>query len=411
MHSNQIKQDLEHLRFHRCFDEGEAYSGAVLVTREHFLSIKPEPDLSDTHLTIETASFQFMETRKLTKLIPELENGAVIQTLDVLDFSVVHLSAYERSLRHHKMSDQSGPAIERMHMLSKTFELLGKAVYEHHQNSSRAASDSKFADFSSASFIKVKTRNNPDSIEDPIDMNLAQTLVLLPWAGSTRGVGNSRIASRVQYLRACFWSFYARYGSNIVIGVPSEEDAAQIKSMQLPAMDVWVLKHVELLPLALLAEARRRLRVHPQAYRQFKYIFFSESDQLLVMRNGYRNSNEIYSLLRKYPRRVLVPHRLMPYAHELLRSRFNTDVTSGPKYSIATELKQSKAEEEIGLQCCLERQNCENRGRSHWLPLGHARVRFVQIEGLMVAMGNSNFRQGTFRPCALEAWSPHSICA
>ena len=87
--------------FHRCFDEGEAYSGSVVVSADRFKSTNLT--YSAGHVSTELASFVFMETRRKAKL--SAEEGAVMQSLDVLDLSVVHLSAYERSLRSRGLND------------------------------------------------------------------------------------------------------------------------------------------------------------------------------------------------------------------------------------------------------------------------------------------------------------------
>jgi len=417
---SQISEDLKHLRFHRCFDEGEAYAGAILITREHFLSIRPEdePNLNDTHISIETASFQFMETRKASKLNPALEIGAIVQTLDVFDLSVVHLSAYERSLRHHGYQDRRGPAVERMAQVSEDLEMRYKPADGGRGSGTGSSREST-----------AQGTKRDDAEDNTNSMYLTRTLVLMPWAGSEKGVGNSKTALRSTYLKASFWSFYSRYGGNIVIGVPNEHDARIVKeTLKLPALDVWVLPHLKLLPLALLAEARQKLRQklrRDAVFASFQYVFFSESDQLLVMRQGNSAKSEIYALLDAYPRQVLVPHRLIPFAHEILKSKMNINVDTAPKFSNyqseaavgdsdagkdwATVLTKAGSQRVANrpkedYQCCLERQNCERRGREYYFGLGHAKLKFVEIDGLMVAMGNSNFRAGTFRPCALGIW-------
>ena len=86
---NQDKQDRKYLRFNRCRDAGEAYAAAYLTTKEHLLEQFTGYNL--TWVNCEMGSFIMMETKK--------ENGSIVQALDVLDFSVVHLSAYERLKR------------------------------------------------------------------------------------------------------------------------------------------------------------------------------------------------------------------------------------------------------------------------------------------------------------------------
>jgi hypothetical protein len=48
---------------------------------------------------------------------------------------------------------------------------------------------------------------------------------------------------------------------------------------------------------------------------KFDFVFFTESDQLLVMREFL----DLYRHLLRYPRRMILPHRLMPYPPEVLQ--------------------------------------------------------------------------------------------
>ena len=414
---NQVAADAERLRFHRCFDEGEAYSASFLITKDHFLHFLSKPiDLSSTHMSMESASFMFMETRKATK--QTAEKGAILQTLDMLDLSVVHLSAYERSLRAHDMSTKKGPAVDRLHRLANSLQqpiLLGRG------NSSAVGDQLLHRHAVSAAAMQPR-----------IDSPFAQTLVLLPWAGSHLGVGNSQLSLRQVYLRICFWSFYRHYGNNIVIGVASQKDADIVQDeLQLPAKHVLVFENVAVdrLPHALLREGQRRLgatatttststsSARDESWNKYKYVFFCESDQLLVLRDrskrakyggkvGQARSDELYALLQDYPRSVLTPHRLIPYAHELLKEVYGINTAAHAHAGHQLSAGTSSAADQTS--CCLPRQNCRG-DRASWLPLresidnqflqGNSDVPFLDIEGLMVAMGNANFRRGVFRVC------------
>jgi hypothetical protein len=68
----------------------------------------------------------------------------------------------------------------------------------------------------------------------------------------------------------------------------------------------------------------------------FDYVFFTESDQVLYVINGgiecsnafvsilqilmIRIQEELFNHLKKYPRRLMVPHRLAPYPEEVILS-------------------------------------------------------------------------------------------
>lgn len=62
------------------------------------------------------------------------------------------------------------------------------------------------------------------------------------------------------------------------------------------------------LPLAVVHAARQRIL---EKAWDFDYLFFTESDQILLWRPNSFDS--VFSFLDKYPRRVMVPHRLIPY--------------------------------------------------------------------------------------------------
>ncbi len=387
----QVVEDASRLKFHRCFDEGEAYAASFLVTKHHFLS-KQSIDLNSTHMSMESASFMFMETRKQSKFKEKI--GAIIQTLDVLDLSVVHLSAYERSLRHEGRINRYDsirdsimePAIKRIYTIANAIE---SAVTKHPQ--STISQHEKYA----------------------------KTLVLLPWAGSELGVGNSRLTYRQEYLRICFWSFYRYYSNdNIIIGVHSQNDANIIKDiLKLPAREIWILSNasIDRLPHALIKEAQKRFQSnHDSLWHAFNYIFFSESDQLHVSRpEEYVNKThaqplELYDMLDTYPRAVLSPHRLIPYAHELLKNKYG--IIPKNKYTTYGQLDSDDMNVNH-MMCCLKRQNCDERDRMNqktWIPLSSPNLPFIEIDGFMVAMGNANFRKGVFRPCKLLPYK--NIC-
>jgi hypothetical protein len=91
---NQSHEERNYLKLHRCRDGGEAYSASYLTTKQHIIEHNTFYNL--TWVNCEMGSFIMMS--------PTKKIGAVIQTLDVLDFSVVHLSAYERLQRRwHKL--------------------------------------------------------------------------------------------------------------------------------------------------------------------------------------------------------------------------------------------------------------------------------------------------------------------
>jgi hypothetical protein len=104
---NQTAEESEYLSFHICIGGGEAYGAAYLITKEHLLL--QFTDLPLNWVNCELASFMMMTPKRSLK--PN-HNGQIIQSLDVLDFSAIHLSAYERLTRRkqYKMFYKKTPA-------------------------------------------------------------------------------------------------------------------------------------------------------------------------------------------------------------------------------------------------------------------------------------------------------------
>ena len=101
---NQYDEERDFLRFHRCSNEGEAFAGSWLVTREHLISSNLSYNLAQANA--ELAALLVAETRRSRKAWQA--TGALMQTLDVFDFSVIHLSAYERLYRQYGFDLEEG---------------------------------------------------------------------------------------------------------------------------------------------------------------------------------------------------------------------------------------------------------------------------------------------------------------
>lgn len=119
-------------------------------------------------------------------------NGTIIQSLDVLDFSVIHLSAYERSSRKY-------------HRFIKR--------YDH------PTSNEVMQNITQSLIKRTKTLFNVD--KNTPELN--RTLVVMPFLGSGMGSGHSVLANRYVYLKTCFWSIYPEM-PHIVVGVTSMVD-------------------------------------------------------------------------------------------------------------------------------------------------------------------------------------------
>ena len=92
---NQSKEESQYLKLHKCRDVGEAYSASYLITKEHLLYQFTGYNL--TWVNCEMGSFIMMNQRAH----PDRNvNGSVTQTLDILDFSIIHLSWYGKQMKN-----------------------------------------------------------------------------------------------------------------------------------------------------------------------------------------------------------------------------------------------------------------------------------------------------------------------
>lgn len=113
--------DLRKSKFHKCLDGGEAYSASYLISSEHLKYQFTSYNLS--RVNCEMGSFIMMNPRR-NKMINHNLNGTVVQTIDVLDFSVIHLSAYERLML--RWGKKIGMKFEDFGGLSAIFESSSK---------------------------------------------------------------------------------------------------------------------------------------------------------------------------------------------------------------------------------------------------------------------------------------------
>jgi len=187
---------------------------------------------------------------------------------------------------------------------------------------------------------------------------------------------------RFEYLKGCFWSFY-EFIPNIVAGVTRQEDVKwALQQSGLPFYDIILMPTLPKsagLPVGLTQEVKRRLL---DGRYDFDYIFFTESDQILIS----RQLQLMYHNLQQYPHRMLLPHRLMPYSDRVITEIHKKSVDAEPN----KWMQQS---------CCLPRQNCQER--KTWAPLSHESIPVINYYGLYVPLGNVNFLTESFRGCKL----------
>jgi hypothetical protein len=123
----------------------------------------------------------------------------------------------------------------------------------------------------------------------------------------------------------------------------------------------------------------------------FDYVYYTESDQVIML----RILPLLYESLRKYPSRMLLPHRLMSYSDRIM--------TEIHKKQISLQHQTSWEQE---MSCCMERQNCKDR--KTWVKIYDPKVAVLNYLGLYVPLGNVNFLDEKYRSCVMGPYQ--EIC-
>ena len=118
------------------------------------------------------------------------------------------------------------------------------------------------------------------------------------------------------------------------------------------------------LPVATVQNAKEMIK---NGTWDFDFIFFTESDQILII----RQHEALYAHLREYPRRMIIPHRLIPYPLDVLKFKHEREPTS-----------HRTPFDWIDKSCCMPRQNCKRR--DNWKSVADRSVPSVNIYGLEV---------------------------
>lgn len=206
--------EAENLKLHLCNGVFEAYSASYLTTRAHMLEVKSE-GYNLTWVNCEMASFIHMRESNNFYVNPS-GSGMILQarlillrlasifilillikTVDVLDFSVIHLSTYERSrffsLFVHAGRDDDDNSNKYRFRLWKSKEDLKK---EWHKIAPIEAT---------ARELEQRLNRTPRPVWSA---EARRTLVVMPFLGGAMGAGHSELgeylptASRVILLNA-----------------------------------------------------------------------------------------------------------------------------------------------------------------------------------------------------------------
>lgn len=320
---NQSKEEANYLKLHKCQDVGEAYAASYLITKEHLLYQFTGYNL--TWVNCEMGSFIMMNQRAK----PDRNvNGSVTQTLDVLDFSIIHLSWYERLQKRHSR-------IVRDTLIKKMNSAIANGTYKQNdkvddkgkgngKGKGKGKADDGVLDASMTSLgaveqalgllkeraLRLRQSGMPLAVPE-----LNRTVAIMPFLGSDMGAGHSKLSNRLIYLQACFWSIYAEM-PHVVAAVKSEKDAAFARTDSgLPFYDVMVLDNLPKsasLPVATVQQTKARIA---DGRWDFDYVYFTESDQILMM----RIHEELYTHLKLYPRCLFLPPSFIPFHPSLFQ--------------------------------------------------------------------------------------------
>jgi len=171
-----------------------------------------------------------------------------------------------------------------------------------------------------------------------------------------------------------------------VAGVTRQEDVTWARENSgLPFYDVILMARLPKsagLPVGLTQQVKQRLA---DGRYDFDYVFFTESDQILIS----RQLQLMYHHLQRYPHRMLLPHRLMPYSERVIAEVHKKKIDSEPN----KWMTQS---------CCIPRQNCQER--KTWKHVAHESIPVINYYGLFVPLGNVNFLTESYRGCKLEPY-------
>jgi hypothetical protein len=363
--------------------KGEVFSGAFMTHINHVLENKAlDPYNSSTQqgrrmierLYCEDATYFFCHKMLHHKLRNYVWGDIPGQTLDVLDFSVLHLSTIERQLFSRKLNIKM---TEKDSELKRTLKSLGE-VYN-----AQNATQQRLRMIGTQKDAENPTQASDVSVQNKLD----RTVVVIPFIMRHAGSGNSRVRYRHDYLHLTFWSLYP-YFKHIVAVVKYPEDFAYAKNESgLPFYDVMMISHNGerhcALPVLSIVEARSRVR--SGSWAGFEYFYYTEGDQILIV----RNVEKLYEWMSKSIYGIVSPHRLAiqskPYLQSIKRSLVSVE-------TIMPDTIHSYA-------CCLD--TGYGQSRVHWKHISDHAVELVNYAGVYLALGNSNFFSQKYRGCNL----------
>jgi hypothetical protein len=230
-----------------------------------------------------------MENVTLEFLRNPCENCHSLRTFDYLDFMLEHLSSTTNQLPIYHDHDLFQMLA---YKLSNTSLALKKQSSLHH-----------------------------------LDPRLDNTLAILIFSSNAYSrAGKLQSTIRSAFLEVTFWSMH-RYFRNIHIFVANQRDEQTMKSLGMPYASLKIIEtaldHRNLtvwLPRDSLLYLVRKLKKPSSFFQKYKYIYFSEGDQILHLRGPEVLYNAIDDSNGSF---VMIPHRLQVSVSSILKKRFD----------------------------------------------------------------------------------------
>lgn len=405
-HGHRAGAGRHHSGFYDCPVHGEAYTGAYFMERDVFENTSVIPEIFCSKVAnMESGSFTLFP---LKLRIGWKNEGTLLKTVDLFAFSVTHLSWLDRYLVQFGMTQFLRPWFV-PHVVDR---------------------------------VNAFEWTEPPFRSDDVQNAADDTVVLMPFFATPNAktdAGHSSLEMRRTWLALTFRGV-SHFFKHVTVTVGTDFDQRYLLNASgLPFFDVLRIPaaemgmHVRGVPdpnvpfkagcmgLATLVTMKRKLAADPR-YARFRYVYYTESDQLPHLRNFGAMLHTMREARSRGTYVMYTPHRLVPFftADELRRhatplreewaeqrDSFLTRLAAyhGPprvEYN-ATSLHDDPA------ACCFSRVACNAthpfQERVHASDPSLAILRFPTAPFAVLA-GEPDFHAQAFRPCTLQTDSP-----
>jgi len=265
------------------------YAAAFLTSRRQLLSRDLRQQLTKTQTNMEAASYQTFGGHGVS---------AIWTTIDALDFSVEHISMYERVLRSVGM-----PASPIKDALLGEF---GRRLHNIERDTRRRCLG-----------YRDRSRQSPEQRRAAV-----QTVAVMPFYAAGAGSGHSIRETKLRYLNITVYSILCHFDS-VVVAVSHDSDEEYVRHQSgLPIFDVIRLRDLpkpSSTGVFTVHQIQQRLQYDPR-WSRFEHVFYTEADQILHLRTSKvflplleRNAMAPENAGRRRPNAIrpaiVVPHR------------------------------------------------------------------------------------------------------